>query len=125
MDDIEKDEDEEEEEEEEKDVLTVGSNRTVWNKSKWKQDKQWHKFLEPMEGIPSGLANESASKYIVAVNKADPLHDEGNELMRRLKGEGANVDYIEAMGSHAVGYEVDRKAMAKLMNVWRAAIFDK
>jgi acetyl esterase/lipase len=119
MDDIENDE------EEEKDVIAVGSNRTVWNKSKWKQDKQWQKFLEPMEGIPSGLGNESASKYIVAVNKADPLHDEGNELMRRLKDEGANVDYIEAMGSHAVGFEVDRKAMAKLMNVWRAAIFDK
>ena len=110
---------------EEKDAIVVGSNRTVWNKSKWKQNKQWHKFLEPMEGIPSGLSDESACKYIVAVNKADPLHDEGNELMRRLKDEGANVDYIEAMGSHALGYEVDRKAMAKLMNAWRAAIFDE
>lgn len=108
----------------EEDVIAVGSNRTAWNQSKWKQNEQWHKFLEPMEGIPPGL-DDKKSRYIISVNKADALYDEGNELMRRLNEKGADVDYVEAMGTHAIGFEVDRKAMAELIDVLRAAIFDE
>jgi len=108
----------------EDDVVAAGSNRTAWNKSKWKQNEQWHKFMEPMAGIPPGLDNkENGIKFIVSVNKADPLYDEGNELMRKLKDAGADVEYLEAMGSHSIGFAVDRKAMEELMEVWRAAIF--
>jgi acetyl esterase/lipase len=109
--------------ESEDDLLAVGSNRTAWDKSKWKQNEEWHKFLEPMEGVPSEM--ENGSKYIVAVNKADVVYDEGNELARRLKEHGADVEYLEASGSHGIGFYINRKAMAELIELWRAAIFDK
>jgi acetyl esterase/lipase len=104
------------------DVLAVGSNRTAWNKSKWKQNDQWHKFMEPLKGIPSGL-NDKETKYIVAVNKADPLYDDGHELMRKLKEAGADVDYVEAKGSHSIGFAVDTKGKEAMFEKWRAAIF--
>lgn len=109
----------------ETDVLAIGSNRTAWNKSKWKQNEEWHKFLEPMVGIPSGLIDKKATKFIVAVNKADPLYDDGKELARKLKKQGADVDYVEAKGSHAIGFMIDRKAMTELIEAWRIAIFEK
>ena len=108
-------------------VLAIGSNRTAWNKSKWKQNEQWQKFLEPMAGIPPGLDDKEKrrTKYIVAVNKADPLYDEGKELATMLKEHGADVDYLEALGSHSIGFQVDKKAYAELMELWRSAIFEK
>lgn len=111
---------------ESQDVLAIGSNRTAWNKSKWKENEQWRKFLEPLEGIPSGLdKKENTTKYIVAVNKADPLYDDGDELMKRLTLAGADVDYIEAKGSHSIGYVVDRKGKSEMIESWRTGVFQE
>jgi acetyl esterase/lipase len=79
-----------------------------------------------MVGFPPGLDDkENGIKYIVSVNKADPLYDEGNELATKLKEHGADVNYLEALGSHSIGFHVDRKANAELIELWRAAIFGK
>ena len=63
-------------------VLAVGSNHTAWNKNKWKQTEQWHKFFELIAGIPPGLdENENGrTKHIVVVKNASPLYNEGKEL---------------------------------------------
>ena len=106
------------------DLVAIGSNRTAWDKSKWKKNEAWRKFLEPLEGVPSGLGDkQGTTRYIVGVCKADALYDDGVELAHNLKENGAQVTLVEANGSHAIGFDVDRAAFDALMEAWRIEIF--
>ena len=107
------------------DIVAIGSNRTVWDKSKWKKNEAWRKFLEPLEGIPSGLGDKLGTRYIVGVCKADALYDDGIELAHSLKDNGAQVTLVEANGSHAIGFDIDQAAFDALMEAWRIEIFAK
>jgi acetyl esterase/lipase len=107
------------------DIVAIGSNRTAWDNSKWKKNEAWRKFLEPLEGVPSGLGDKQGTRYIVGVGKADALYDEGVELAHKLKENGAQVTLVEANGTHAVGFYVDRAAFDALMEAWRIEIFAK
>jgi acetyl esterase/lipase len=105
------------------DIVASGSNRTAWNKSKWKKNSAWRRFLEPLEGVPSGLGDKQGTRYVISVGKADALYSEGVELARKLKENGAQVTLVEANGTHAVGFDCDPVAKDAWMEAWRNEIF--
>lgn len=107
-------------------MFALNSNRAAWNACPYKANEAWHRFLEPLQGVPSDLggSNETATKYIVGMSKADPLYDDGLELVQKLTKSGANLTSVESLGGHALGFEWDPPAWEAVLEAWRGEIFD-
>ena len=107
------------------DLLKKGSTRESWGKCKWKETVQGtRRLVEPGSDVPDALGEEKAPKFVVCLNKADPLHNEGFELAETIKSHGGNLTCIQATGFHCFGQLFDQKKMKEVIDAWSSAIWE-
>ena len=105
-------------------ILQKNSNYTLWMKSPWRSNPSMRRLIEPMFDIPPGLDADNAPQFVIGVNTADPLCAEGLELTQSLKEtHNAKVSFVQAKGSHAVGYSLDKKADKQRRDFLAAALW--
>jgi hypothetical protein len=102
------------------------SNYTLWMKSPWRTNPSVRRLIEPMFDIPPGLGAEDAPQFVMALNTADPLYAEGLELTKSLQEtHKAKVSFVQAKGSHCIGFMFDSKAEKKRRDLLSAALWGK
>jgi acetyl esterase/lipase len=103
-------------------ILKKDSNYDAWEKCKWREGTM-RRLAEPLFELPQDLESVDAPKFIMSTNRADPLHDDGEEMAKALKKQKANVTYIHAKGSHHVGFLFDKEASKQRLEAWADALF--
>jgi acetyl esterase/lipase len=107
-----------------KEAFRAGSNYTAWNEWKVKQSEPLQRLADPLLGLPDGLDKNAAPMIIVRVNKGDPLHDEGKELVDLLEKKNANVTFFSDSGLHCnIGGVHDADGHKQLMMTWSNIVF--
>lgn len=64
----------------------------------------------------------SALKVLVCTSSADPMQDEGVDMVRRLRRAGVNTKHVRSRGSHAVALSLDRWARGAILEWWHASL---
>lgn len=72
-----------------------------------------------LDGLPPGLDGADALTIIVLTNRADPLHDDGKELVKRLREQSAKVIHLDHSGSHVLGTYFDRQEYKDMVETYR------
>lgn len=100
--------------------------RALQRSEKWRDHEKnplW-RLVCPINSLPTELDNHSKSpKFIILTALADPLHDEGVELFKKLSNVGANVVHVESRGSHGISLMLDSEASIAVEDAWRSGIF--
>ena len=104
-------------------ILRRDSNYMAWQNCPWRTHPVMRRLIDPRLDMPNGLDHEGAPRIIVATNMADPLHDEGLELVQCLQEHHAKVSSVDAFGSHFVGYLLDAKSDQLLRDLWSEALW--
>ncbi len=107
-------------------VLKRDSNDTLWNNSKWNQNPSTRRLIEPMSDVPnkgSSSWQEDSTRFLIVVNKADPLCDDGLAMAKALEEAGASVKLFEHTGSHVMGSLFDKEENEKAYKAWVEAVF--
>lgn len=105
-----------------KDALTRNTSRNSWEQCKWKNTNA-RRLIEPFVDLPNELDREDSPKIFIVTTAADPVRDDGVQLVNTLKQAGASVTHIECQGSHVIGYVVDFPARSKALVGWSATVF--
>jgi hypothetical protein len=107
------------------DPLAYGSNRTIWENSKWNVSSLKRLAL-PFSSVPQGLDSSTAPVFIVGTNRGDVLYNDGLMAVVALRQAGASkVEHVDAGGCHVIGYSNDCKANEALLDAWRRAVFQR
>lgn len=107
------------------DPLACGSNRTIWENSKWNVSSLKRLAL-PFSSVPQGLDSSTAPVFIVGTNRGDVLYNDGLMAVEALRQAGASkVEHVDAGGCHVIGYSNDCKANEALLDAWRRAVFQR
>ena len=80
-------------------------------------------MINPAAQLPQGLDAADAPVILITTNRADPLHDEGVDLVEKLKKCSANVIHFDHKGSHTIGTTLNSAAMTELTKAWGDTIF--
>jgi acetyl esterase/lipase len=107
-------------------VLKRDSNDTLWSNSKWNQNPSTRRLIEPMTDVPNkgpSSWQEDSTKFLIVVNKADPLCDDGLAMAKALEEAGASVKLFEHTGTHIVGSMLDKEGNEKGNKAWAEAVF--
>jgi len=93
-------------------------------KAKWnKSDRIW-RLCCPLNIISKSMFSPSTSTlFIVSTSRADPLENDGIDLVSSLISSELNVVHHSLIGSHAIAYEFDVENTKKLMESWRKSIW--
>jgi acetyl esterase/lipase len=105
-------------------ALEKDSNRTAWTKSKWKQNPQWERLVDPVSAIPLAKAN-GCPVFVIGTGLADPLHDEGVLLVEKLQRAGFAVTHVDSLGNHVFCFMLHPDRQKVLVEAWRSAIWDQ
>jgi acetyl esterase/lipase len=79
------------------------------------------RLISPQANLPC-LKNDDTPSILICTSTADPLHDDGTELVKGLKEKSQssidNIYHFEFTGSHALAAHVDPKGKAAMINEW-------
>lgn len=77
----------------------------------------------PQVDIPYQLKNESAPRIFVTTGSADPLRDDGDDLVETLEQHAIAVHAYESFGSHALALLLDLSWKKKFTQEWSQCIW--
>lgn len=77
----------------------------------------------PQVDIPSELRSESAPKIFVATGSADPLRDDGDDLVESLEQHSITVHAYESCGNHGLAMLFDTRWKKKFVQEWSQCIW--
>ena len=96
------------------------SNCQQWDKCPWKQSTA-RRLIEPYVALPANL--NDAPKIVVGTNSADPLENDGIQLVDALRAvDCKNVTWINAKGSHMFAFSFDAEAKKRMKEELASAL---
>jgi acetyl esterase/lipase len=117
------------------------SNFLLWNASKWNHSPI-QRLIHPITGVVNNNNNnnnnndddssktssllvfdDQSPKFLITVNKADHLCDEGIELAKALEKAGASVTLFQHNGLHFIGSTIDTVGNKQRLEAWLEAIY--
>lgn len=105
------------------DRLDYGSNEQSWNNCRWKRSKL-ERLVNPAVALPFGLNQRQAPRFLVSTNQADPLYDDGCDLVDKLQQRGARVRHLQHTGSHWTGSQLHKGQFAEMAGAVVELLFD-
>eukprot|EP00980_Cylindrotheca_fusiformis_P017017 scaffold5204_cov135-Cylindrotheca_fusiformis.AAC.1 len=89
-----------------------------------KDDSMFWRLVSPQVDVPTLNAND-APKILICTATADPLHDDGVELVEALRKKNmVKIHHFDFKGSHAMAQFFDPEGKAAMINEWSKS-FDK
>lgn len=98
------------------------SNRAFWKTCRH-YGSPWERLIRPIVDLSEGLDCPDAPKIIIATNRYDPLHNEGQALIEKLQQVSANITCVEHPCSHAGNTMMDAYTSGELVRAWGDALF--
>ena len=100
-------------------------------KSAWMKHAGTSRLIYPTASVPPARNNnddddddDDSINFIVVTSLADPLHDEGVELVHKMEEMGyTHVKHFETMSGHATYSLCDRSMAQKIYHTWSSYIF--
>ena len=82
------------------------------------------RFIYPTIGVPAGGGRNNNVKFIIVTSLADPLHDEGVELVNKMEQMGyTELKHYETMSAHATYFWCDKSMTKRIFHEWANCIF--
>jgi acetyl esterase/lipase len=106
-------------------LWTKDSNFRLWKSSKWNKSPI-QRLFNPITGVVNSKTfafHDKSPKFLITVNKADHLCDEGIALAKALKNAGAPAILFEHSGLHVFGSMIDTKGNKQRLEAWLEAIY--
>ena len=112
---------------EEQPVLEQGSNAMEWQKCKWNK-APFNRLARPIEGVSTLSSTEgdsgSSPRFVVMVNKADTLYEEGMEFGKKLQeSDMYDVSLFEHNGLHVTPSAIDPETYEAKNTTWANILF--
>lgn len=97
-------------------------------KSAWMKNGGTSRLIYPTASVPPARNNEkigkNSIKFLIVTSLADPLHDEGVDLVNKIEEMGyTQVKHFETMSGHATYLLCDRSMAQKIYCTWSSYIF--
>jgi len=90
----------------------------------WKEKEDMWRLCCPQFGISKVPSSSSSSPiFIVSTATADPLEDDGINLIKVLKQSGFNVTHNRCIGNHYISLETDAKGRKNMIESWHDSIW--
>ena len=104
--------------------------KSKWMTNKDENTKNWVRLFAPQTNLPNKEELKNTS-FIVVASRADPLHDDGQQLALELMSICGNerkngrsvVTYIDTTGDHTTGLIFDKEKHAEAMDTLRRCVF--
>ncbi len=91
---------------------------------------KFRRLITPQIDLPPNINGENAPVIIVTTSKADPLRDDGIDLLQTLKKKGGsggakstNILHFDKRGSHVISLLFDKKGKERFFKAWNNAIW--
>lgn len=94
-------------------LIDHDSNVPLWEESIWRKHVL-ARFIDPTIDLPDQL-DDTTPQFIVTTNQADPLCDEGDALVDKMRARGAHVQHFRHAGSHWLGTAMDLTELVREM----------
>lgn len=117
---------------EEIDFNSFESYSTALSECKWMRDecisKNMRRLITPQIDLPTELCEENSPTLIITTSTADPLQDDGIDLLEKIKVMNgghlpSTVRHFDVKGSHAISLFFDQKVRKEFLRSWHCAIF--
>ena len=101
----------------------------TWMKqAKTKEENHMFRYIYPTIGIPPATSNKyhdnDQIKFIIVTSLADPLHDEGVELVNKMKEMGyTELKHYETISGHSTYFWCDKSMTKRIFGEWSSYIF--
>ncbi len=111
------------------DSYSLALSQCKWMMGQDDTSQKMRRLITPQLDLPSGICRgDGAPTLIITTSRADPLLDDGIDLLQKLKdingGElSSNVTHIMTKGSHASILLFDHKMRNEFLKLLHAAIF--
>lgn len=105
-------------------ALRNESNHDTWEEWKQRHSLSLQRLVDPGCDLPPHLDGSDAPKFIIQLNKGDPMFDDGQNLADKLKEDNANVTLLADKGLHCgVGGIHDKAGYKHILSTWSKAVF--